>query len=69
MSFAWHTPAFYQPGDAEMDLIAFALASGKSSRLHKRLVREEQLAVDVVAYQTSLRLGSTFQIQAYVKLV
>ncbi len=67
VSFAWHTPAFYQPGDAEMDLLAFALASGKSSRLHKRLVREEQLAVDVAAYQISLRLGSTFQIEAYVK--
>ena len=67
VGFAWHTPAFYKPGDAEMDIAAHVLASGKSSRLHKRLVREEQLAVDVAAYQTSLRLGSTFQIQAYVK--
>ena len=65
--FGWHTPAFYKPGDAEMDIAAFVLASGKSSRLHKRLVREEQLAIDVAAYQTSLRLGSTFQIEAYVK--
>ncbi|MDF1702611.1 MAG: pitrilysin family protein, partial [Planctomycetota bacterium] len=67
VSYAWHTPGFYKPGDAEMDLLAFALASGKSSRLHKRLVREEQLAVNVSAYQTSLRLGSTFSIEAYVK--
>lgn len=65
--FGWHTPAFYKPGDAEMDIAAFVLASGKSSRLHKRLIREEQLAIDVSAYQVSLRLGSTFAIEAYVK--
>ncbi|MDA1194948.1 MAG: pitrilysin family protein [Planctomycetota bacterium] len=67
ITYAWHSPGFYQPGDAEMDILAFALASGKSSRLHKRLVREEQLAVDVSASQTSLRLGSTFMVAAYVK--
>ena len=67
ITLSWHSPAFYAPGDAEMDLLAFALTNGKSSRLQRRLVREEQLAVDVSAWQTSLRLGSVFRIDCHVK--
>ncbi len=61
--FVWHSPAFYAPGDAEMDLIAYALGEGKNGRLVRRLVRDEELAVDVAAWQQSMRLGSLFQIQ------
>ncbi|MDJ0521973.1 MAG: pitrilysin family protein [Planctomycetota bacterium] len=67
ITMAWHTPAYYREGDAEMDLIAFALTSGKNGRLYRRLVREEQLAVDVSSWQTSLRLGSVFRIDCYAK--
>lgn len=36
--------------DFVLDVIAFVLASGKSSRLHRRLVLEEQLATTVSVY-------------------
>jgi predicted Zn-dependent peptidase len=63
LTMVWHSPSFYGPGDAEMDLLAAALAEGENSRLRKRLVREEQVAAEVAAYQLSLRLGSLFYIE------
>ncbi len=56
----WLTPARYEPGDAEFDLLASVLAGGKNSRLYKRLVYEMQIAQDVSAFQASRSLGSTF---------
>src|SRR5687768_6915355 len=61
--YAWDSPPFYKPGDAELDLIARVLAGDKSSRLYKRLVYELQIAQDVSAAQASGRLGSMFRIQ------
>ena len=55
---AWHTPAMFADGDAELDLVAELLASGKMSRLYKSLVYERRIAVDVSAYQSSRQLGS-----------
>jgi predicted Zn-dependent peptidase len=60
----WSTPAFFAPGDAELDLVANALTSGESARLHRRMVRDLQIAQDVAAYQASSQLGSIFTIQA-----
>ncbi|MBU0509902.1 insulinase family protein [bacterium] len=59
----WHTPPLFAPGDAEADLLATILASGKTSRLHKTLVYDKQIAQDVSAYQSSGELGSTFNIE------
>jgi zinc protease len=64
VSMAWITPAIFDPGDAEADIAATILGSGRSSRLYKRLVYERQIAQNVVAYQYSLTLGSIFQVQA-----
>ncbi|MFH1279119.1 MAG: pitrilysin family protein [Candidatus Eisenbacteria bacterium] len=58
----YHSPAFYGPGDAEMDLAGQILSDGKSSRLYKRLVYEDELATDVSAYQLSGELGSLFRV-------
>jgi predicted Zn-dependent peptidase len=63
----WPTPAAYQPGDAALDLVANILTQGTSSRLHKRLVYDMQIAKDVSAYQASAQLGSTFEIVATAK--
>ncbi len=57
---AWHTPAMYEPGDAEMDLIGELMTSGKTSRLYKSLVYEKRVALDVSAFQSSRELGSFF---------
>jgi zinc protease len=61
---AWHSPALFTPGDAELDVLADILAGGKNSRLYKRLVYELQIAQDVSAFQASEALGSTFEIVA-----
>jgi zinc protease len=61
---AWLTPGAYRPGDAQLDVVASLLTGGKNSRLYKRLVYEMQIAQDVVAYQASQALGSTFRIEA-----
>jgi zinc protease len=61
---AWHTPAAYSAGDAEMDLLAALLAGGKNSRLYRRLVYDLQIAQDVTAYQQSQQLTSSFNIVA-----
>ncbi|HWB29279.1 MAG TPA: pitrilysin family protein [Vicinamibacterales bacterium] len=59
---AWLTPGFYEPGDAELDMVSGVLAGGKSSRLYKRLVYDLQLAQDVDAAQNSSRYGSIYTI-------
>jgi predicted Zn-dependent peptidase len=59
---AWPTPRFFAPGDAELDLMARVLTAGKTSRLYKRLVYDEQIAQDVSADQGSGELGSKFEI-------
>jgi zinc protease len=59
---AWLTPPFYKPGDADADLAGQILGGGKSSRLYKKLVYEQQIAQDVSASQMSLLLGSVFSV-------
>jgi zinc protease len=61
---AWHSPASFAPGDAELDLAASILAGGKNSRLYKRMVYEMQIAQDVSAFQYSSALSSSFRIIA-----
>jgi zinc protease len=60
----WISPALYNPGDAEMDVLASILADGKNSRLYKRVVYDLQIAQDVSAYQASQALVSSFQVVA-----
>ncbi|MDO8795063.1 MAG: pitrilysin family protein [Vicinamibacterales bacterium] len=63
---AWHTPAMFAPGDAEMDLAADILANGKTSRLYKTLVFDTRLALDVSAYQASREMAGYALIVATV---
>ena len=53
LMMVWLTPAAYQPGNAEMDLVSNLLSGGKNSRLYKKLVYEMQIAQSVSAYQDS----------------
>jgi zinc protease len=61
---AWHSPARYAPGDAELDLLSVVLTDGKVSRLYKALVYDQSLAQEVAAYQSSSDSGSSFEIDA-----
>jgi zinc protease len=58
----WITPAHFEPGDAELDVVSALLAGGKNSRLYKRLVYDLQIAQDVEANQASKALNSEYQI-------
>jgi len=64
LTLAWHSPAQFKPGDAELDVLASVLTGGKNSRLYKRLVYDLQLVQSIQAFQASAALGSRFQIVA-----
>ncbi len=64
---AWITAPVLTQEDAECDLIAKILGGGKSSRLYKALVYDKRIAQDVSAHQSSLALGSIFNIEATCK--
>jgi zinc protease len=61
---AWHSPAMFAPGDAELDLTSDLVAHGKTSRLYRSLVYDKQIAADVVAYQHSREISGVFQVAA-----
>jgi zinc protease len=61
---AWHSPAMFAPGDAELDLLGDVLANGKTSRLYQALVYTRRMATEVAAFQNSRELGSFFQVIA-----
>ena len=61
---AWVTSPILKPGDADADIASNVLGGGRSSRLYKKLVYEKQIAQSVSAQQSSLILGSVFQIEA-----
>ncbi len=62
LMLTWPTPRGYDPGDAELDLLAHVLGGGKTSRLHKKLVYDLQIAQDVSVYQSSSLLAGDFDI-------
>ncbi|MCP3137094.1 M16 family metallopeptidase [Pyxidicoccus xibeiensis] len=60
LSLQWHTPAYLEAGDATADVLATVLATGKASRLYRRLVLEKRLAQSVSATQMSQGGQSVF---------
>jgi zinc protease len=61
---SWHSPSLFGADDAELDLVAEVLASGKTSRLYRTLVYEERIATEIAASQSSREIGGYFQIIA-----
>jgi len=47
---AYPAPAFTEPGYEAVDVLSSLLSEGRSSRLYRSLVVEQQVAADVVAY-------------------
>ncbi len=64
---AWNTPQWGTQDDTLLHLVGQVLSSGKTSRLYKRLVYDEQLATDVSASQNTTEIGSAFYISATVR--
>jgi zinc protease len=67
VQFAWHTPAFYAPGDAELDIIAAALTRDGVGRLYKALVYDRSIATAVDAVQASAEFSSRFIVTATLR--
>jgi zinc protease len=62
LCLGWHSPALFETGDAELELLAALLAQGRASRLYRTLVHERQIAQDVSAYQNGGVLDGTFHV-------
>ena len=60
--YEWPTVKLYDRDDAALDVLAAVLASGKNSRLYKRLVFDMQVAQEVSASQVSSKLAGRFEI-------
>ena len=67
LHYAWHSPAFFAAGDAEMDILAATLGRQGSGRLYRRLVHEDQLAQQVAVYQSSAEFSSIFHLMVDLK--
>jgi zinc protease len=62
--FGWPTPALFDPGDSELDLISLILTDGLSSRLASTLVHDRQLCSNVNSFQNSGEIASSFVVIA-----
>ncbi len=63
----WNIPEWKSKDVVLLDLASDILSSGKTSRLYKRLVYDDQIATDVYAYVHSKEIGSQFAIVATAK--
>jgi len=64
---SWRGPAVFTAEEAPLALAAAVLGGGKSSRLYQRLVYDEKIAQDVVAWFDADSLAGVFQIRATAK--
>ncbi len=60
----WHSPAAFEPGDAEARVLAMLLSTGRSARLQRRLVFDKRIAQSVSSYQWGTGHQSIFGITA-----
>jgi zinc protease len=65
--WTWNVPGYNTRDFTLLQLSAAVLASGKNSRLYKRLVYEEQIATGVSAAVGPFEIGSQFQLIVTVK--
>jgi zinc protease len=60
----WNMPEFGSEDGDYLDMVSDALSGGRTSRLYKRLVYDDQIATDVAAYIYPREIGGQFVIQA-----
>ncbi len=65
--YTWPTVKVFDKDDAALDVLSSVLASGKNSRLYKRLVYDMQIAQSVSASQYSSKLAGRFEIDVTPK--
>jgi zinc protease len=64
--FSWVAPPRFDPDEAPLDVLVSVLAEGKSSRLHRHLVYERQIARDVGAYYAAQEIAGEIRVDATV---
>ncbi len=64
---SWNIPQWGSTEGNYLDLVSDVLSVGKTSRLYKRLVYDEQIATDVSAYIDLREIAGLFQIEATAK--
>jgi len=67
VAIGWLTPPIFKEGDADAIVAANILGGGRSSRLYKSLVYDQQIAQSVTVQQNSLILGSMFTIEVIAR--
>jgi len=65
--FAFPTCKIFSKDDSSLEIVSDILTGSKGSRLHKKLVIEDELAQDVTAFQFSGKFGGHFMIAATAK--
>ena len=60
----WQMPEIGHPEATQLDLVAGILSEGKTSRLYKRLVFDDQIASDVTAFAFPLEIAGLFGVIA-----
>ncbi|HEY5945034.1 MAG TPA: insulinase family protein, partial [Kofleriaceae bacterium] len=62
VTWAWHSPANFGEGDAELDIVANALGAEGRGRLYKQLVYDKQLAQSVRVGQDGSQFSGQFSV-------
>ncbi|HLY39981.1 MAG TPA: pitrilysin family protein [Terracidiphilus sp.] len=60
VTLAWLTPPAFSAGDADADLAAMIIGSGKSSRMYRELVYKQQIAQSASCDHQAFALASVF---------
>src|SRR5437588_4394816 len=60
----WNIPEYGSAEADYLDLVSDCLSNGKSSRFYKRLVYEDQIATDAVAFTDLKEIGGQFYVRA-----
>lgn len=67
ISMYWNVPQWGTPESAYLDLVSSILTTGKSSRIYKKLVYEDQVASNAYSYNYAKEIGGTFNVTINVK--
>jgi len=60
----WNVPQYGSADSTNLSLLATILSTGKSSRLYRRLVYDDQIATNIKAFLDGREIGSQFYIEA-----
>lgn len=67
VTMSWNTPQWGSKEAALLELAAYVLSEGKSSRLYKKLVYEDQTASSLYAMSYGMEIGGFFEIAVRIK--